>query len=229
MASKHHSVGKIDSNSSFPDASIFCYWMLLLRTLLYPVVKKFAINLKWCWLLLNRKAPETPWIPSPIQFLSPEDAASFPSSKQVCTLVEKDTRIGTARAVNALNSHTLPLMRTFTFMLNDSDNLRHHVIPHWTFKIQGWDCRHGLRGHSKALKCKYQGPSFILLPTNSMGNWIECSNSSIHFSVPLPCQYMHAHGGMHTYAHACFCSSKRIALFCLFPRSCFACLQVLSL
>uniref|UniRef100_A0A8C2N9S0 Transmembrane protein 52B n=1 Tax=Capra hircus TaxID=9925 RepID=A0A8C2N9S0_CAPHI len=119
---------------------------------------------------LPGKAPETPWIPSPIQFLSPEDAASFPSSKQVCTLVEKDTRIGTARAVNALNSHTLPLMRTFTFMLNDSDNLRHHVIPHWTFKIQGWDCRHGLRGHSKALKCKYQGPSFILLPTNSMGN-----------------------------------------------------------
>ena len=39
------------------------------------------------------------------------------------TLVEKDTRIGTARAVvNALNSHTLPLVRTFTFMLNDSDN-----------------------------------------------------------------------------------------------------------
>ena len=45
MASKHHSVGKIDSNSSFPGASIFCYGMLLLRTLLYPGVKKFAINL----------------------------------------------------------------------------------------------------------------------------------------------------------------------------------------
>ena len=121
------------------------------------------------------------------------------------TLVEKDTRIGTARAVvNALNSHTLPLVRTFTFMLNDSDNLGHHVIPHRTSKIQGWDYRHGLRGHSKVLKCKYQGLSFILLPPNSMGNWIECSNNSIHVLVPLPCKHMHAHADMHTYAHACF-------------------------
>ena len=44
MASKHHSVGKIDSNSSFPDASIFCYGMLLLRILLYPGVKKLQLT-----------------------------------------------------------------------------------------------------------------------------------------------------------------------------------------
>ena len=44
MASKHHSVGKIDSNSSFPGASIFCYGMLLLRTLPYPGVKNLQLT-----------------------------------------------------------------------------------------------------------------------------------------------------------------------------------------